>query len=69
VGFRQILGSRRSALEENDDGRQVLAAFAVSLAMILVSALIAFFSQDFVLPMNWVINATRDAAKCPIQLR
>jgi membrane-associated phospholipid phosphatase len=40
-------------------GRQMLVAFAVSLGMILLGVLIAFLSRDFVLPAEWVANATR----------
>jgi membrane-associated phospholipid phosphatase len=38
---------------------QILLAFAVSVALILLAALIVFLSRGFVLPTEWVTNAVR----------
>jgi membrane-associated phospholipid phosphatase len=38
---------------------QILLAFAFSMAMILLAALIIFLSRDFVLPAEWIKNAAR----------
>jgi hypothetical protein len=46
-------------------GRQMLLAFAFSLAMILLAALIVFFSRNFVIPAEWIVNATRDGGEAP----
>jgi len=44
---------------------QIGLAFAVSLAMILLGGLILFFSRNFVLPVEWIANATRDGFEAP----
>ena len=46
-------------------GRQILLAFAVSLGMILLAALIVFLSRNFVIPAEWIANATRDGGEAP----
>lgn len=46
-------------------GSQILLAFAVSLAMILLAALIVFLSRGFVLPAEWIANATRSGGEAP----
>lgn len=46
-------------------GSQVLIAFAVSLAMVLVAALVVYLSRNFVLPVDWIVNATRDGNEAP----
>ena len=46
-------------------GRQILLAFAVSLGMILLAALIVFLSRNFVIPEAWIANATRDGGGAP----
>ena len=38
-------------------GRQILLAFAFSLAMILLAALIIFLSRGFIVPQEWIDNA------------
>ena len=44
---------------------QIMLAFAVSLAMILLAALIVFFSRGFVVPAEWIANATREGGEAP----
>jgi hypothetical protein len=44
---------------------QIGLAFVVSLAMVLLGALLVFLTQDFVLPAEWVANATRDGNAAP----
>ncbi|MCZ7547741.1 MAG: phosphatase PAP2 family protein [Anaerolineales bacterium] len=44
---------------------QVALAFAFSLAMILLVALIVFLSRGFVLPAQWIENATRGGGEAP----
>lgn len=44
---------------------QIGLAFAVSLVMVLVGALILFLSRNFVLPAEWIANATRDGNAAP----
>ncbi|MEJ2263297.1 MAG: phosphatase PAP2 family protein [Anaerolineales bacterium] len=44
---------------------QIGLAFAVSLAMVLLGALIIFLSRDFVLPAEWIANATRNGIEAP----
>jgi membrane-associated phospholipid phosphatase len=44
---------------------QIGLAFAVSLAMILLGALLVFLARDFVIPAEWVVNATRDGNAAP----
>jgi membrane-associated phospholipid phosphatase len=46
-------------------GGQVLTAFTVSLAMILVAALVVYLSRNFVVPAEWIANATRDGNPAP----
>jgi membrane-associated phospholipid phosphatase len=40
-------------------------AFAISLVMILLGVLIVFLLRDFVVPAEWVANATRDGNAAP----
>jgi len=44
---------------------QVGLAFAVSLAMVLLGALMVFLSRNFVLPAEWIATATRDGVEVP----
>lgn len=46
-------------------GAQISLACAVSLGMILLAALIVFLSRDFVIPAEWVANATRNGGEEP----
>jgi membrane-associated phospholipid phosphatase len=52
-------------LKKMSMGRQILLAFAFSLAMILLAALIVFLSSNFVLPAEWIANATRNGGEAP----
>lgn len=47
-------------LKKLNMGTQILLAFVVSLGMILLAALIVFLSRNFVLPAEWIANATRE---------
>jgi len=44
---------------------QIGLALGVSLAMILLGALLVFLARDFVVPSEWVLNATRDGNAAP----
>lgn len=44
---------------------QIGLGFAVSLAMVLLGTLIIFLSRNFVLPAEWIANATRDGIEAP----
>jgi membrane-associated phospholipid phosphatase len=44
---------------------QITLAFVFSLAMIALAALIVFLSRDFVVPAEWIANATRDSGEAP----
>ncbi len=46
-------------------GRQILLAFAISLTMILLAVFIVFLTRDFVIPADWIANATRDGGEAP----
>jgi hypothetical protein len=46
-------------------GGQILLAFAVSLAMIMLAALIIFLSRNFIIPAEWIANATRGGGEAP----
>ena len=46
-------------------GNQILTACAVSLAMVLLGALIVLLSKGFVLPADWIVNATRNGGDAP----
>lgn len=52
-------------LKKMSMGGQVLLAFAISLAMILLAALIVYLSRDFVIPAEWIANATREGGEAP----
>ncbi len=52
-------------LKKMSMGGQILLAFAVSLGMILLAALIVFLSRDFVVPAEWIANATRGGGEAP----
>ena len=52
-------------LKKMSMGAQILLAFAVSLGMILLVALIVFLSRNFVLPAEWIANATRNGGEAP----
>jgi len=49
-------------------GGQILFAFAVSLGMILLAALIVYLSRGFVVPAEWIANATRNGGEVPVPL-
>ena len=44
---------------------QISLAFAFSLAMIALAALIVFLARDFVVPAEWIANATRNGGEAP----
>lgn len=44
---------------------QVGLAFVASLVLLLIGTLILFITQDFVLPPEWIANATRDGSPAP----
>jgi membrane-associated phospholipid phosphatase len=44
---------------------QLRLAFIVSLVIILLGVLVIFLSQNFVLPAEWIANATRDGNEAP----
>ena len=44
---------------------QVGLAFVVSLVMVLLGALVIFLSRNFVVPAEWIANATRDGNEAP----
>lgn len=46
-------------------GMQILLAFVISLGFILLAALIIFLSRDFVIPAEWIANATRNGGEAP----
>lgn len=46
-------------------GGQILLAFVISLTMILLAALIIFLSRNFVIPAEWIANATRNGGEAP----
>lgn len=46
-------------------GGQIAVAFAVSFAIILLAALVIFLSRGFVLPPEWIANATRSGGEVP----
>jgi membrane-associated phospholipid phosphatase len=52
-------------LKKMSMGGQVLLAFIISMAMILLAALIVFLSKNFVLPAEWIVNATRNGGEAP----
>ena len=45
--------------------RQVGLAFVVSLVIVLLGALVIFLSKNFVIPAEWIANATRDGNEVP----
>lgn len=46
-------------------GRQVAVAFGVSLVMIFLALLVVSLSSGFVVPAEWITNATRDGGEVP----
>ncbi len=44
---------------------QIILAFTVSLGMILLAALVVFLSSGFVMPDEWIANATREGGEAP----
>jgi len=44
---------------------QVGLAFVVSLAVVLLGALVIFLSRNFVVPAEWIVNATRNGNEAP----
>ena len=44
---------------------QVGLAFTVSLGMILIGALIVFLSRNWIMPSEWIANATRNGGAAP----
>jgi membrane-associated phospholipid phosphatase len=44
---------------------QIVVAFAASLAMLLLGALIVWLSRNVVLPAEWIANAIRDGNEAP----
>lgn len=46
-------------------GGQVGVAFGVSLVMILLAALVVFLSRGFIVPAEWIANATSNGGEAP----
>lgn len=46
-------------------GGQVAVAFGVSIVMILLPLLVVFLSRGFIVPADWIANATRDGGEVP----
>lgn len=46
-------------------GGQVATAFLISLAFIALEALVVFLSRDFILPADWIANATSNGGEVP----
>jgi membrane-associated phospholipid phosphatase len=44
---------------------QILLAFAISIGMILLAALVVFLSRGFAIPAEWIANATRNGGEAP----
>jgi membrane-associated phospholipid phosphatase len=63
--FMKYWDSAAARLQQMTLGAQVMTAFLVSVAMIVIAALVVFFSRDFVLPAEWIANATRGEGEAP----
>ena len=50
-------------LKQMSLGGQIATAFFVSLAFIALEALVVFLARDFVLPADWIANATRSGGE------
>ena len=44
---------------------QILTAFAVSLTMVVLGALVVFLSRGFAIPADWIANATLNGGEAP----
>jgi membrane-associated phospholipid phosphatase len=62
AGFWEPVEARLKAMSL---WNQIGLAFLVSLAMVLLSALLLFLSRDFVLPPEWIANAAHAGAEAP----
>ena len=45
--------------------KQLLLAFGLSIALLLISWLMTWAARDFVLPAEWIVNATRNGGEAP----
>lgn len=63
--FLKFWDPMAARLKKMTMGAQILLAFAVSLGMILLAALVMFLSRDFVIPAEWIANATRHGGEAP----
>jgi len=52
-------------VKEMSPWNQIGLAFAVSLAMVLLGAWLIFLLRDFVLPTEWIVNATQNGIEPP----
>ncbi|MBV6396547.1 MAG: hypothetical protein HFACDABA_02145 [Anaerolineales bacterium] len=52
-------------LKQMSLGGQAATAFLVSLVFIALNALVVFLSRDFILPAEWIANATRAGGEAP----
>lgn len=52
-------------LKQMSLGGQVAMALLVSLVLIALNALVVFLSRDFILPAEWIANATRAGGEAP----
>jgi membrane-associated phospholipid phosphatase len=63
--FIKLWNPAAARLKKMSMGMQILLAFIVSLAVILLAVLIVFLSRNFVIPADWIANATRGGAPTP----
>ena len=52
-------------LKQMSLGGQAAMAFLISLGLIALNALVVFLSRDFVMPADWIANATRNGGEAP----
>lgn len=64
-GFVRLWSPLAARLKKMSFWSQVGLAFVISLAMVLLGIAIVFLSRNFVLPADWIANATSGGAEAP----
>ena len=63
--FVKFWGPVETRVKQMSFWNQVGLAFVISLVIILLGALVIFLSRNFVMPAEWIANATRDGNEAP----
>lgn len=66
--FRKLWDPIAARVKTMSAGAQIGLAFAVSIGLLSIAIALAFLSRTFVMPADWITNATRDGGLMPAPL-